>query len=123
MKMNETNSVPDSCCKELSEGCGRGKMIPDSLEDIYTDGCLNKIVVTIKDNIIWVALAAGCIVAIQVAIVCVACCLGNTMKKAQYEKKWNFKLRIIICYYLFYLEIDLRIICSQASYIMFAERN
>ena len=87
MNLNATNSVPDSCCKELSEGCGAGKLIPGSLDVIYTDGCLNKIIVTIKDNIIWVALAAGCIVAIQVVIVCVACCLGNTMKKAQYEKK------------------------------------
>ena len=40
-----------------------------------------------KDNIVYVAIGASIIVAIQFVIICVACCLGNTMKKAQYEKK------------------------------------
>jgi len=86
--LNSTKSVPDSCCKEISEGCGTGELkVTNPSDDIYTNGCLDSIVELIKDNIVYVAIGASIIVAIQFIIICVACCLGNTMKKAQYEKK------------------------------------
>ena len=86
---NATGAVPDSCCKEVTKGCGFGalKTENDTPDAIYTDGCLNKIFDVIQANITWVAIAAACVVAVQVVIICVSCCLGNTMKKAQYEKK------------------------------------
>lgn len=87
--LNSTDSVPDSCCKEFTEGCGTGELGKIQAVDgnIYTAGCLDKVFDVIKDNIVWVAIAAACIVAVQCIIVCVACCLGNSMKKAQYERK------------------------------------
>ena len=94
LALNESNSVPDSCCKEFNVGCGNGVLtnMPDDqssakLENIYKAGCLKNVFHVIKDNIVWVAIGAACVVAIQCAIVCVACCLGNSMKKAQYEQK------------------------------------
>ena len=86
-QMNVTNSVPDSCCKEISEGCGNGTLSEENPDAIYTDGCLAEVYHIISENAVWVAIAAACIVAVQITIVCVACCLGNTMKKAQYEQK------------------------------------
>ena len=69
---NATGAVPNSCCKEVTEGCGFGKLNMDNPEGIFTDGCLDKIFNVIKDNIVWVAVAAACVVAVQVVIVCVA---------------------------------------------------
>lgn len=88
-QLKSNNSVPDSCCKEITEGCGTGELdkVQEVNGNIYTSGCLDKIFDVIKDNIFYVAIAAACIVAVQCIIVCVACCLGNSMKKAQYEQK------------------------------------
>ena len=85
--LNATDSVPDSCCKEVALGCGTGLLSKEDPKTIYKDGCFNKVQKIIKDNAFWIAIAAGCLVAIQLVIVFVACCLGNTMKKAKYDSK------------------------------------
>ena len=86
--LNATSSVPDSCCKEISEGCGTGELSAESTDNIYTNGCLESIFDIIKNNITYVAIGAACVVAIQFSIICVACCLANTMsKQSKYEQK------------------------------------
>ena len=87
--MNATSSVPDSCCKTThTKGCGIGELNATNTDDIYTNGCLESIFDIIADNITYVAIGAACVVAIQFIIICVACCLANTMKKqSKYEQK------------------------------------
>ena len=86
--LNATQSVPDTCCKEISEGCGIGELKSQSTDNIYTNGCLQSIFNVIKNNITFVAIGAACVVGIQFIIICVACCLANNMnKQSKYEQK------------------------------------
>jgi len=86
--LNATQSVPDTCCKEISEGCGIGELKSQATDNIYTNGCLQSIFNVIKNNITFVAIGAACVVGIQFIIICVACCLANNMKKqSKYEQK------------------------------------
>merc|ERR1712136_669193 len=49
--LNATQSVPDTCCKEISEGCGIGELKSQATDNIYTNGCLQSIFNVIKHNI------------------------------------------------------------------------
>ncbi|XP_033228399.1 tetraspanin-7-like [Belonocnema kinseyi] len=79
--MKQPQAVPLSCCKVPKEDC-----LTNDPNKIYTQGCYNRVIESINNN---VGLVAGC--AIGVAFfplvgVFLACCLANNINKAKYEQ-------------------------------------
>jgi len=77
-KLNSTQSVPDSCCKDEQLNCGKGQQAL-STDVIWTEGCLDKFVNSVESN---VGIAAGIGVGIgiiQLLVVIAACIIGNKM--------------------------------------------
>lgn len=64
------NSVPDSCCKNMTEGCGKQKS-----NLIYGDGCVAKINAWIKNNVVVIAGVALGIAFFELLGIIFACCL------------------------------------------------
>ncbi|XP_064597847.1 CD63 antigen-like [Liolophura sinensis] len=73
--------VPDSCCLEFSEGCGKAPVNPGK---IYDKGCLDFTVNWAKDNIYIVGAAGIGLAFIQIVGIIFACCLARSIKK-EYE--------------------------------------
>jgi len=70
-----TGDVPDTCCKEFTEGCGKGA--GQSTDEIYTTGCFVLFENFILSN---AAAAAGVGVGVIVLLflgVCVSCCVAR----------------------------------------------
>ncbi|KAI5612129.1 CD63 antigen, partial [Silurus asotus] len=67
------NSVPDSCCKNVTKGCGVNAMFNSS--KIYTEGCAKAVEALVKQNILWVGIAALVIAFIEILGVVFACTL------------------------------------------------
>ncbi|XP_005918992.1 CD63 antigen [Haplochromis burtoni] len=67
------NSVPDSCCKNDTKGCGIGTMT-DS-DKVYQQGCSAAMETFLKNNILWVIVAAVVIAILQLLGIVFACCL------------------------------------------------
>jgi len=87
--MQDTNSVPDSCCIEDTENCGKGladpeKSIQDVSDKIHTTGCLDKFQEMVVKNVASVGAMGVIIALIQIVGVVFACCLSKNIR-AQYE--------------------------------------
>ncbi|XP_054647888.1 CD63 antigen [Dunckerocampus dactyliophorus] len=67
------NSVPDSCCLNVSTNCGIGAMT-DSAK-VYQEGCRKAVEELLKKNIQWVIIAALVLAFIEIAGVVFACVL------------------------------------------------
>nr|XP_057907049.1 CD63 antigen [Doryrhamphus excisus]XP_057907050.1 CD63 antigen [Doryrhamphus excisus] len=67
------NSVPDSCCLNVSTNCGIGAM-RDSAK-VYQEGCRKAVEDLLKKNIQWVIIAALVLAFIEVTGVVFACVL------------------------------------------------
>uniref|UniRef100_A0A673N680 Tetraspanin n=1 Tax=Sinocyclocheilus rhinocerous TaxID=307959 RepID=A0A673N680_9TELE len=67
------NSVPDSCCKNVTENCGKGAIRDTS--KIYTNGCLPILDKFLKRNILWIAVAALVIAFVQITGIVLSCIL------------------------------------------------
>ena len=73
------SNVPDSCCIEETEGCGKGAI--QNPDNIYQEGCFAKFENTILGNVAW-AIGIGVAVAVLILIgICIACCQARTMKE------------------------------------------
>ncbi|XP_031597784.1 CD63 antigen [Oreochromis aureus] len=70
---SEGNSVPDSCCKNVTKGCGKGAMTDTS--KVYQQGCSASLESVLKNNILWVIVAAIVIAILQLLGIVFACCL------------------------------------------------
>ncbi|KAL3974846.1 hypothetical protein ACER0C_023472 [Sarotherodon galilaeus] len=70
---SEGNSVPDSCCKNVTTNCGNGTMT-DS-DKVYQQGCSATLETVLKNNILWVIVAAVVIAILQLLGIVFACCL------------------------------------------------
>lgn len=70
---SEENSVPDSCCKNVTKGCGKGTMT-DS-DKVYQQGCSAAMETFLKNNILWVIVAAVVIAILQLLGIVFACLL------------------------------------------------
>ncbi|KAM5332729.1 CD63 antigen isoform 1-T2 [Glossophaga mutica] len=68
--------VPDSCCINVTQGCG----INFKVKDIYTEGCVEKIGVWLRNNVLVVAAAALGIAFVEVLGVAFACCLVKSIR-------------------------------------------
>ena len=83
--LNETNSVPITCCKELKKDCGVGKLKEKEASDIFTDGCLENFFDVVSENKNGVIIAFSIIFVAQLIVSTMACYLGKNMKKRKYK--------------------------------------
>ncbi|XP_051281257.1 CD63 antigen [Dicentrarchus labrax] len=70
---SEGNSVPDSCCKNITAGCGVGTMTDAA--KVYLKGCHDAVEALLKKNLLWVIVAALVIAFLQIMGIVFACCL------------------------------------------------
>ncbi|KAK2885426.1 hypothetical protein QQF64_021206 [Cirrhinus molitorella] len=77
-KFLAANSVPDSCCKNITKDCGVGA-IKDA-NKIYIDGCLPIVDKVIKENILWIAVAALVIAFVQITGIVLSCILMRAIR-------------------------------------------
>ncbi|XP_006794142.1 CD63 antigen [Neolamprologus brichardi] len=73
------DSVPDSCCKNVTKGCGKGTMT-DS-DKVYQQGCSAAMETALKNNILWVIVAAVVIAILQLLGIVFACCLMKGIRE------------------------------------------
>ncbi|ROL47010.1 CD63 antigen [Anabarilius grahami] len=71
-------SVPDSCCKNVTKGCGTGAM--GDAKVIYTDGCQPALEKYINQRILWVAVGALVIAFVQITGIVLACILMRAIR-------------------------------------------
>ncbi|XP_068996984.1 CD63 antigen [Embiotoca jacksoni] len=68
---SDGNTVPDSCCLNVSTNCGKGAMTDPT--KIHREGCRNALETLLKNNILWVIVAALVIASLQVMGIVFAC--------------------------------------------------
>jgi hypothetical protein len=62
--MGKNNSVPDSCCHVVSEGCGNGifsKQEKDQRQIIFFDGCLTLLEDKLEKDVIPMMIVYACV--------------------------------------------------------------
>jgi len=67
------NSVPDSCCVNVTAGCGQGTMTDPNV--VYQQGCQKAVEDLLKKNLLWVIVAALVIAFLQIMGIVFACML------------------------------------------------
>ncbi|XP_035512743.1 CD63 antigen [Morone saxatilis] len=70
---SEGNSVPDSCCVNVTKRCGVGTMTDAT--KVYQKGCHDAVEALLKKNLLWVIVAALVIAFLQIMGIVFACCL------------------------------------------------
>ncbi|KAG8513703.1 CD63 antigen [Galemys pyrenaicus] len=68
--------VPDSCCRNVTQDCGNKFKV----EDIYTEGCVEKFGAWLRKNVLVVAGVALGIAAVEALGVVLACCLVKSIR-------------------------------------------
>jgi CD63 antigen len=81
IKMKETNSVPDSCCKDFFVDCGKGKLTTASEDLFYGEGCHQKLMDYLNTYLVAVGIAAAVVAVIQLIGIIFAFCLANQLRK------------------------------------------
>ncbi|XP_015601848.1 tetraspanin-7 isoform X2 [Cephus cinctus] len=81
VNLKPPKSIPPSCCSIPEEECDTSK-----LEDIYTQGCYNRVIDLINSNIGLVAGSAIGVAVFPLIGVFLACCLATNINKAKYEQ-------------------------------------
>ncbi|XP_036723207.1 CD63 antigen [Balaenoptera musculus] len=71
-----TKRVPDSCCVNVTQGCG----INFNMKDIHTEGCVEKIGGWLRSKMLVVAAAALGIAFVEVLGIIFACCLVKSIR-------------------------------------------
>ncbi|XP_059384143.1 CD63 antigen-like [Carassius carassius] len=77
-KFLAANSVPDSCCKNITRDCGKGAL--QQTTKIYTDGCQPILDKLLKQNILWIAVAALVIAFVQISGIVLSCILMRAIR-------------------------------------------
>uniref|UniRef100_A0A3Q3XHS9 Tetraspanin n=1 Tax=Mola mola TaxID=94237 RepID=A0A3Q3XHS9_MOLML len=67
------NTVPDSCCLNITRSCGNGTMTDPTI--VYQKGCHDAVVQFLQKNIQWVIVAALVIAFLQIMGIVFACVL------------------------------------------------
>ena len=65
-------SVPDSCCKEKTDGCGENARKSPDNEDIFAKGCYVKL----KEDSVLLGTVGGVLLGIQLLAIIVSCCMA-----------------------------------------------
>ncbi|XP_051948124.1 CD63 antigen [Xyrauchen texanus] len=71
-------SVPDSCCKNMTDNCGKGAIHDSSI--IYTNGCQPAVETLLKKSMLWIAVGALVIAFIQITGIVLACVLMRAIR-------------------------------------------
>ncbi|XP_067301925.1 CD63 antigen [Pseudorasbora parva] len=71
-------SVPDSCCKNITNNCGVGAI--HNSEKIYIDGCQPILNQFLKKNLLWIAVGALVIAFVQISGIVLACILMRAIR-------------------------------------------
>jgi len=71
--MPDRNSVPDSCCVNITQNCGRGTMTDAS--KVHQQGCQTAVEQLLRKNIQWIIVAALIIAFLQIMGVVFSCML------------------------------------------------
>ncbi|XP_015521779.1 tetraspanin-7 [Neodiprion pinetum] len=79
--INLPEEIPKSCCKQLENPCDSS-----NLDNVYTQGCYNRVVDFINSNIGLVAGSAVGVAFFPLIGVFLACCLASNINKAKYEQ-------------------------------------
>ncbi|XP_021178711.1 CD63 antigen [Fundulus heteroclitus] len=69
----DKKSVPDSCCVNVTKGCGKGAI--ENPSKVYDKGCHDALVAFMKQNIQWVIVAALVIAVLQIMGIVFSCLL------------------------------------------------
>ncbi|XP_032359005.1 CD63 antigen [Etheostoma spectabile] len=73
------DAVPDSCCVEKSQGCGKNK------NKVHKKGCITAIRIFVLKNLVWVGAVCIALGVSEVFGVVVGVCLCIKLKKKDYE--------------------------------------
>ncbi len=88
-KNDTTVFVPQSCCKDKKKtDCNKINAAGDDVVDvtqIYTEGCLTKMVQFFEDNFLYIGAAALALVAFEILAAIFACCVIGGIKRGDYE--------------------------------------
>jgi len=79
--LNQTNSVPDSCCKNITFGCGYGKNTPYSADDLNASGCYSTIKALVNNSMLAIALVAAAVALLEILGIVFAFCLASALRK------------------------------------------
>ncbi|KAJ8390491.1 hypothetical protein AAFF_G00102880 [Aldrovandia affinis] len=71
--MSGGDSVPDSCCKNVTKSCGVGAMLDGS--KVYQEGCQVAVEALLRKNTLWVIVGAVVIAFLQIMGIVFACLL------------------------------------------------
>ncbi|XP_051518725.1 CD63 antigen-like [Myxocyprinus asiaticus] len=72
------NSVPDSCCKNMTDNCGKGAI--HDTNKIYTNGCQPALETLLNKSMLWIAVGALVIAFIQITGIVLACILMRAIR-------------------------------------------
>ncbi|XP_007467828.1 PREDICTED: CD63 antigen isoform X2 [Lipotes vexillifer] len=75
-KILSMKRVPDSCCVNVTQGCG----INFNVKDIHTEGCVERIGGWLRSKVLVVAAAALGIAFVEVLGIVFACCLVKSIR-------------------------------------------
>jgi len=78
-------SVPDSCCKNKFEGCGKNALNTPDNKEIFEVGCFTKFATDVETNVEIAGAVGGVLGAVQLIAILVACCMGKRMANRRYE--------------------------------------
>jgi len=80
--LSETNSVPDSCCKNnMTVGCGIGMNTPQHADELFATGCTTAVKTLISNNLVAVAIAAAVVGILEIIGIVFAFCLAHSIRK------------------------------------------
>ena len=74
-----SKSVPDSCCKEVTNGCGENARKNPDNEDIFAKGCYVKLT---KDDVL-LGTVGGVLLVIQLLAIIVSFCMACRRKNSE----------------------------------------
>jgi len=72
-------SVPDSCCKEKTDGCGENARKSPDNEDIFAKGCYVKL----SEDSVLLGSVGGVLLGIQLLAIIVSCCMACRRKDSE----------------------------------------
>jgi len=79
--LNATHSVPDSCCKNMTDNCGHGMNSPAGAQFLFETGCTTKVKTLIEVYMVAVGIAAAVVGLLEIVGIVFAFCLGNALRK------------------------------------------
>jgi len=83
--LSKTDSVPDTCCKNITHGCGKGMLVdPGRKNIIYEDGCVVTFTQWVRTNFVIVGGVAAGLTVIELIGIIIAGCLAAAIRR-EYE--------------------------------------